>query len=195
MKLDKKNYTFDKSEIFIIFLLFIFIAVLLFSVGIMIGKKLLENECKIMLEETEKSLKDCLSNEIKDNLELTDKIINKESEKPDIYSNNKAEAKVELKEENIKKIELRINEISDELKNKFSIQVSAFQDEIEAQKLSSKLYSLGYKSVYYIPVQIPSKGIWYRVNIGLFPKKNSAEVFAEMLKKQGIIDSYIIRQL
>jgi cell division protein FtsN len=48
---------------------------------------------------------------------------------------------------------------------------------------------------YYMEAEIPGKGLWYRVGIGFFDKKSSADMFAEMLKKQGKITSYLIRRV
>lgn len=201
MKLFKKTYSFDKSEIFIIFLLFIFCGVLVFSVGIMTGKKMLEHECKIMLENSKSEL-------LNPSLEEANIIDDNQVEKPttELLNNKNTESKTELTIEEVKpetitktnneeNIELAIKEVTEDIKNKFTVQISAFQNEMEAKKEALKIYKLGYKSVYYMPVKLAQKGIWYRIGVGFFPKKDSAEIFAELLKRQGIIESYLIRKI
>ena len=214
MKLLKKTYSFDKSEIFIIFLLLIFCGILIFSVGIMIGKKMLENECKIMLEDLSNELDTCKTVEKSDTTktennteninetEITEKTV--ELEKKEIIKVDKKNKLLENNENvfndnNINKqnigADLEIKEITNDIKNKFTVQIGAFQDELEAIKKTSKLYKDGYKSAYYMQAVLPKKGLWYRVGIGFFPKKNSAQLFAQMLKRQGKIDSFIIRKV
>lgn len=205
MKLFKKTYTFDKSEIFIIFLLFIFCGILVFSVGIMTGKKMLENECRIMIENAKGTEQPTSMNET---TMIDDNEISKPENPKTVVAETKTEAKVE--EDNISKnveiqnynnnnkedvIDLSIREVTADIKNKYTVQVSAYQNELEAKKEALRIYNLGYKSVYYMPVKLAAKGVWYRIGVGFFPKKDSAEIFAELLKKQAVIESYLIRKI
>jgi cell division protein FtsN len=248
MKRPFKNYTFERSEIFIMFLLLLFGSVLVFSIGVMLGKRLLENECRLILEDNENKLQECqaltVSNAKTDkepvpakqenpDLEGTDKKVEepevipadpfikkpqmqepaKKEEtkkqaiqqpapiKKELPSNLNLKSPIEEKkivEPSVEESEMEhlgITKITDDIKNKYTVQISAHRDEAEAKQIASDLYVAGFKSSYYLKTEIPNKGTWYRVGIGFFPKKDSAELFADMLKKQGKISSYIIRKI
>jgi len=238
MKRPFKNYTFERSEIFIMFLLLVFGSLLVFSIGVMLGKRLLENECKLILEDNQKKLQECqaltasttatpaAAAVVEENPDLEgvakktesevipadpfikkapETIKEKEAAKPiikkDLPSNLNLKSPIEEKEATKTQLEdselehLGITKITDDIKNKFTVQISAHRDEAEAKQIASDLYVAGFKSSYYLKTEIPNKGTWYRVGIGFFPKKESAELFADMLKKQEKISSYIIRKI
>ncbi|MBN1114905.1 MAG: SPOR domain-containing protein [Oligoflexia bacterium] len=214
MKFSKRTFSFDRSEIFIMFLLLLFSGMLVFSIGIMVGKKLLENECRLILEDNLNKLKECQSNvEVKT---AAEEVTGKEEAKPEEpetlkpIQRPKPKPEIEKAEDTPKqpvvsdevevtpeqeKQHLAIREISDEIRNKYTVQVSAHRDEKEASRITYDLYKLGFKSAYYMESQIPNKGTWYRVGIGFFSKYDSAVKFAEMLKQNDKITSYIIRKI
>ncbi|MCX6111975.1 MAG: SPOR domain-containing protein [Proteobacteria bacterium] len=183
-----------RKQVIFIFFLFLIGAAVIFAMGIKVGEYLFENECQSILEESTKkaSAQDKKTEEVKPAEENTT---------TEAKTSEVKEAAVQpLEPENKTKIEksssnLGIKEITNEIKGKYTIQISSYQDELEAQQASYKLYSDGFKLAYYMESQIPNKGIWYRVGIGFFKKRESARIFAEMLKKQGKIESYIIRKI
>ncbi len=62
----------------------------------------------------------------------------------------------------------------------FTVQVSAFQTEEEAEAYKASLNRKGYHP-YVVAAEIPGKGMWYRVRVGRFEDKNSAiETKAEL---------------
>lgn len=224
MKTPSKSYTFGRNEIFIVFLLLIFTSLLLFSVGVMIGKRLLENECKLILEDEQKKLELCQkdtelkvkaasipasqpSNPVLENtVPSAVTAETKQTQAPvtvpatQLPTTTKAEAKaktteVEQKVPETNPAQLGIKEITSDIKGKYTVQVGAYKDELEAQQLAYSLYNLGFKSAYYIETELPNKGVWYRVGIGFFDKKPSADLFGEMLRKQNRISSYIVRKV
>ncbi|MEI6092291.1 MAG: SPOR domain-containing protein [bacterium] len=200
-----------RKEILLIFFLFLIGAGVIFAMGIKVGEYLFENECPTILEESikkssvqEKATQETVTTDdtasaeqIKTDIPTeTPKIEQTKSEsEPKINENEKkAKGKVDKAEKTDKApSNMSIKEITQEIKGKYTIQISSYQDELEAQQVAYKLYSSGFKLAYYMEAEIPNKGIWYRVGIGFFKKRESARIFAEMLKKQNKIDSYIIR--
>ena len=180
---DPKAYTFRKREIILIFLLLLVGGAVIFSLGIKIGQSLISNNG---LKPTKEEVK--LSNIYETEQNYDD---NKMPEKTVAKTTN--DAVVEEKTDKV--TALSIKEITDDIKGKFTIQISSHQSEDEAKKAASELYKSGYKLAYYMEAEVPGKGTWYRVGIGFFKQKNSAETFAEMLKKQGKIASYLIRKI
>jgi cell division protein FtsN len=171
-----------RKEVFFIFFLFLIGAAVIFAMGVKVGEYLFENECQTILEESLKKAK----------------VVDEKPQEPETTA--AAQVQVQAPEQDIKKeeptgSELGIKEITDEIKGKYTIQISSYQDELEAQQVSYQLYSSGFKLAYYMEAEIPNKGIWYRVGIGFFKKRESARIFAEMLKKQGKIETYIIRKI
>jgi len=198
-----------RKQVIFIFFLFLIGAAVIFAMGIKVGEYLFENECQSILEQsikkpaaqdkkidegttqeektTEKTAEETQSPETKETAALPS---DTETPKAQPETDTKNKTKIEKSASN-----LGIKEITNEIKGKYTIQISSFQNELEAQQASYKLYSDGFKLAYYMESQIPNKGIWYRVGIGFFKKRESARIFAEMLKKQGKMESYIIRKI
>jgi len=180
---DLKTYTFKKREIVLMFLLMFIGGAVIFAIGIKIGQNLLESDCQNVL----------------DSAQIAQKVENAQAEPPaDQVSLPLAEEKnkeTEKKAEKEPTEELAIKEVTSEIKGKYTIQVGAYDNEAEAKKEAEEFYNSGYKLAYYMEADIPNKGTWYRVGIGFFEKQNSAKVFAEMLKKQGKIPTYLIKKV
>lgn len=176
------TYKFRSREIILIFLLLLVGGALLFSLGIKVGQNVL---CKnVMVPKEEVKLAAAPQNY--DDNKLPEKV-----EKPVAVEEVKPEAKPETETE----ASLAIREITSDIKGKYTIQISSHQNEDEAKKIAGDLYKSGYKLAYYMEADVPGKGTWYRVGIGFFKQKSSAETFAEMLKKQGKIPGYMIRKI
>jgi len=179
---EPRTYKFRRREIVLIFLLLLVGGAVIFSLGIKVGQGLL---CKNNSPVKEESKLD----NIYDAAENADD--NKLPEKAAPTVEKKADVAVEKET----KTELGIKEITNDIKGKYTIQISSYQSEQEAKKIAAELYDSGYKLAYYREAEVPGKGVWYRVGIGFFRQKSSAETFAEMLKKQGKIASYLIRKI
>ncbi len=175
------TYKFRSREIILIFLLLLVGGAVLFSLGIKVGQNVL---CKNVTAQKDDSLLSA----------------------PEIYDDNKIAVKTEteatapeVKEEpsqdTAQDSSLAIREITTDIKDKYTIQISSHQGEEEAKKIARELYNSGYKLAYYMEAEVPGKGTWYRVGIGFFKQRSSAETFAEMLKKQGKIPGYLIRKI
>ena len=59
---------------------------------------------------------------------------------------------------------------------KFTVQLGASQDQGEAAQLAARARSVGLQA-YVAEARLPSKGVWYRVRVGAFADKDSAERF------------------
>jgi len=74
----------------------------------------------------------------------------------------------------------------------FSVQVAASQDMTEANQWVQGWRDKGY-SAYMMAADIPSKGRWYRVRLGTFPSRETAEVFASQLKEKEQVQAIAVQ--
>lgn len=118
----------------------------------------------------------------------------KESDEKDMEISLNSE-KVNSGAQGVEASSLNLKTLSSGMKGKYTVQVGAFRSEYDAQQLTFSLYQDGFKDSYYRAIKIKGKGIWYRVGIGFFSRRSSAEVFANMLLNKAKIKSYIIRKL
>lgn len=195
-----KRYTIKKGELLLLFLLFVIGGGLIFAVGVRIGKNILQNDCQAIIEDNQKRIEELEAKKtasIEEEAEPVEPVKEDEPEPEKIIISTTKTKKVEKQPKPTvnNKDELGIKEITNEIRGKYTIQISSYQDEEEAQREANALYSDGYKLAYYMEAEVPNKGIWYRVGVGFFEKKTSAQMFADMLKKQGKITSYLIRRV
>ncbi|MEJ5350796.1 MAG: SPOR domain-containing protein [Melioribacteraceae bacterium] len=64
---------------------------------------------------------------------------------------------------------------------KFCIQVSSWKENQKAEREVNKLKNMGYQA-FMVKVNIPGRGIWYRVRIGYFSSLEEAEEFYNKIK-------------
>jgi len=74
----------------------------------------------------------------------------------------------------------------------FTIQVASTKDEASADQLVVKLRMKGYPA-YQSRAEIPAKGIWYRVRVGPYAKREAAEPILKRLKSEKM-DGFIVKQ-
>lgn len=74
----------------------------------------------------------------------------------------------------------------------FSVQVGASQDMTEANQWVQKWRERGY-SAFMMVADLPEKGRWYRVRLGSFPSRGSAEAFAGQLKTKEQVDAIAVQ--
>jgi cell division septation protein DedD len=72
----------------------------------------------------------------------------------------------------------------------YTVQVAAFSSKPAAQALVDRLSRKGYPA-YLHPQQIPGKGLWYRVRIGHYPKREEAEGLADRLQKKERLSGFV----
>lgn len=73
----------------------------------------------------------------------------------------------------------------------FSIQVGASQNVTEANQWVQAWRDRGY-SAFLMTADLPEKGRWYRVRLGSFPNKESADSFASQLKTKEQVDAIVV---
>ena len=74
---------------------------------------------------------------------------------------------------------------------RFTVQISSFRDMNYAEKLASKLEKKGYPA-FVRPIKLPNGQIWYRVNIGKYPDRNSAQLSAMELQMEEALKTMVI---
>lgn len=83
-----------------------------------------------------------------------------------------------------------VNETKSSSKAVFTIQVSAFQDKNQADQLVSRLKRKGYDA-FITRAAIPGKGTWYRVRVGRYASRDEAQAVAATLKRKEGISTYV----
>lgn len=76
---------------------------------------------------------------------------------------------------------------------KFTIQVAAYADEAEAQKMASSLKNKGY-SAFYFPANVHGK-TWYRVSVGQFATQKEAQTYKSEFMAKSKMDTAIIQKI
>jgi cell division septation protein DedD len=65
----------------------------------------------------------------------------------------------------------------------FTVQVGAYQDREEAEGLARKLRAAGFRP-FLVEVDIPAKGIWFRVRVGRFTDREAADRYRKDLERE-----------
>jgi cell division septation protein DedD len=65
----------------------------------------------------------------------------------------------------------------------FTVQLGASQDSADAAQLAARASAAGLKA-YVAEARLPGKGIWYRVRVGAFADKDSAERFRRDVERE-----------
>lgn len=76
---------------------------------------------------------------------------------------------------------------------KFTIQVAAYADEGEAQKMASDLKNKGY-SAFYFPAEIRGR-TWYRVSVGQFATQKEAQSYKSEFLNKSKVETAIIQKI
>lgn len=77
---------------------------------------------------------------------------------------------------------------------KFTLQVGAFKTETEANERVTVLKEAGLDAFYY-GAKVPGKGTWYRVGIGKFETKETAEDMASKWRAEKTVPPYIVQRM
>lgn len=68
-------------------------------------------------------------------------------------------------------------------KGSFTVQVASSREKEDADGIAARLKKKGYDA-FVVPADIPGKGKWYRVRVGVFPTKEEAASYADGLKRK-----------
>ncbi len=197
---DKTNlFIFSKKEVALIFLFMILIAIVAFVFGVKIGKSIsfesagytnqdvetvklysnieeqsleLSKEEEVPVEEGEKTEK--VYNE-------TYKMLEEEVSKLDKKEDAKEEVKEEVPQANIAAPAAPNNPYS----GKFTIQLGSYERLEDAQKFADGFRVRGYNPIIN-EVDLPSRGTWYRVSLGVF--NNSIEAKNYILQEKTLFE-------
>ncbi|HYP00849.1 MAG TPA: SPOR domain-containing protein [Pyrinomonadaceae bacterium] len=73
---------------------------------------------------------------------------------------------------------------------KVTIQIGSYNESSQAEERVANLKSAGYEARS-VPVEIPKRGTWYRVQSGHFISRDEAERYGRQLKDKGVVSSFI----
>lgn len=76
---------------------------------------------------------------------------------------------------------------------KFTVQVAAYGDEAEAQRMASDLKNKGYSS-FYVPANVNGK-TWYRVSVGQFATQKEAQTYRSEFITNAKMPSAIVQKI
>jgi cell division septation protein DedD len=79
------------------------------------------------------------------------------------------------------------------LSGKYTIQLASFESKQEAQSFADGFIASGYDAIIN-EVQIPQKGVWYRVSIGLFESLNDAKDYLQKEQQFFQGKDYLIKK-
>lgn len=74
---------------------------------------------------------------------------------------------------------------------RYTVQLVASPSQAEADEKVAQLKSKGVEA-YILKSQVPGKGTFYRVRVGMFPNANEARKFGASLKQQGVVPEFFI---
>lgn len=215
---DKTNlYVFEKKEVALIFIFMILIAVTSFVLGVKVGKSFTYNEVdqaldqvnqvEILSDEEEKAnqVMDQASPTSDDDFEedvhrRIEEHIKNEFEKDsgdyepeetnpmpsdDLLSGEPLEAEAE---------DVQDDQQSEQLRGKYTIQLSSHRSKNEAQEFAQGFEVRGYEPIIN-EVEVPDKGVWYRVSIGAFDTITEAKEY--VLKERSLFqgEDYVFQRL
>jgi cell division septation protein DedD len=66
---------------------------------------------------------------------------------------------------------------------KFTVQIGASQEKADAARLASRASAAGLRA-YVAEARIPGKGLWYRVRVGAFGDRDSAERYRRDVERE-----------
>jgi DedD protein len=76
---------------------------------------------------------------------------------------------------------------------RYTVQVAASKDRPTAEALKDRLKRKGYP-VFILPFDIPKRGTWYRVRVGHFTKRDTAQQMARQLSRRERLSTYVAKE-
>jgi len=204
-----QSLQFDHREIVVIFSLFIFVSLLMFTVGILVGKGITtaKYEGKIVLAESGFSLHAPVHAPIAPEKKeviaasplnlIPAKPRSEESlSEPDAEPLKNPEAEKLLQNPKIRPL---LEPSSSSLPQSFStgrftVQIGSYPSEKDAAERVESLKKLGFPHAYFSAKEMSSNNTWYRVWLGYFPDYQSAKQSGEILREKGEVKHYLIRK-
>lgn len=213
MEDQNKLFVFERKEVVLIFVFIVLIAVIAFTLGVRTGKSLSLKADGYTKKDQEMIDLKSVTEEKVDEILPTEDTPKEESplQQNDIDQRIKeemqklAEERVTVsprdnsKEEESLKEEVEVNETSTtEAKNpyagKYTVQLSAHKSQESAQEFADAFIIKGYDMIIN-EANIPGKGKWYRVSIGLFDTRQEALTYISDQNELFQDREYTINQL
>src|SRR5579875_339443 len=194
---DRNNNSSNRQVVYL-FIGFLILFILAFSLGVVVGKGLGGSQSRIAkkgeplknlseFKEPEKTPEAVTREKPRD--EQTPALVEKgrgESETtnigeekklppPPVSESIKTEAKKTIKKD------IAVTPTV-ETPGKYTVQIGSYQKEEEAKRIMKSLMSKGYPA-FIKAAEIPGKGTWYRIRIGTFKTREEAELYRDNLKK------------
>lgn len=217
---DKTNlYVFEKKEVLLIFVFMILIAVTSFVLGVKIGKSFTYTEVERAVEESARvDMKSTQEEAVQQMMEVENPAKDYEE---DVHSRieehirrefeaderrvappmpqDKVEQQIEIPQEQPllqgEPLESTAPAISENsLRGKYTIQVGSHRSKTEAEQFANGFKVRGYDPIIN-EVEVPGRGIWYRVSIGIFDSISDARDYA--IKEQSLFqgEDYVFQRL
>lgn len=212
MEDNSKLFVFDKKEVILIFVFMILITITSFTLGVRFGKSIYLSQEGIIPKDIETIDLKSVQEESVENITAptTEKVVEEKSDTT-MLSETEERIREEInklanpKEEAVEKVETEpvpqantksLDDIYNpevSLSGKYTIQLASFDDKQEAQTFADGFIASGYDAIIN-KVDIPSKGSWYRVSVGLFTTLNDAKEYLEKEKKFFQGKDYLIKK-
>lgn len=212
---DKTNlYVFEKKEVLLIFIFMILIAVTSFVLGVKVGKSFTYSDVDRALKEATRI--DMRSSEEEAVERLMERGTPSKDYEEDVHSRIEEHIRREFEEEErrgsapvapavpAERPLLRGEPLeapaaasvdqASSLRGKYTIQVGSHRSKQEAEQFANGFKVRGYDPIIN-EVEVPGRGVWYRVSIGLFDTISEARDYA--IKEQSLFqgEDYVFQRL
>ncbi len=188
-KKKSKRFKFELSIPGFIFVTGLLICLFLwmFILGFWLGQKIVISKTKKISSPISKE-----ALQVKNKKRLTPPLIPEEVKVSQVVSESKTSLNKPLKE--IKPSTKKEKPKTSDLVKFYSIQVASFRSPKEAERYVRMLRDKGYEA-FVKKVELPKKGLWYRVYVGRFKTFEKAKNFGLTLQKKEKIKTFYITRL
>lgn len=200
---------FSKKEVSVVLTLLILVALLSFTIGLRLGKALGAKETAISassgtlehppLAEKKSSSEDEEGEDEEEDSKETKPVAPPPAVSASAEKVNEAKLSEEVKSEGLKTDHPIVTSLPEKKKKSeisgYTLQVGAYKTVGEATEQVSELKRKGLEKTFYFEAEIPGKGTWYRVGIGVYTSRGDAEREGQRLRSQGEVPAFIIQRI
>jgi len=87
-----------------------------------------------------------------------------------------------------------VNSTAESKEGRITIQIGSYNETAQAQERVASLQAAGHKA-WFVTVEIPKRGTWYRVQSGRFVTRDEAERHGRQLRNEGVVSSFIVTEV
>lgn len=209
---------FSKKEILVVLVLLILVALFSFTIGLRLGKSLGAKESVTIHKEVDQAPLEEKAEDTPEGDEDEDDEGTEEeagtptpAKSPDVSAHSTSTDKAadalaeqrlteKVKKEGIKSSRSITTSLPAKKKNAsetvgYTLQVGAYKTVNEATEQVSILKRRNMDKAFYFEAEIPGKGTWFRVGIGVYKTKSEAEHAGQRLRAQGEVPSFIVQRI